>query len=180
MSRRDDIGTTTLPADAGSDGYARRVTTGNYTTAALQQEHRDLELASFDAAQALTLGLQATERAMEDGLAIVIEVHHLGRLVYRAALPGSLPDSDDWIARKRRTVERYQRSTLATKVKYEERGTTFHESTGLSELEYAAHGGGMPIVVTGVGIVGGFYASGLPEVEDHRFLVSCLRSLASA
>lgn len=155
------------------------MTTGNYTTADLEQEQRELELPSFDASQALALGLQATERAMTERLAIVIEVHHLGRLAYRAALPGSLPDSDDWIARKRRTVERYQRSTLATKVKYEERGTTFSESTGLSELEYAAHGGGMPIIVTGVGVVGGFYASGLPEVDDHRFLVSCLRSLAS-
>ena len=66
------------------------------------------------------------------------------------------------------------------KVKYEERGTTFNESTGLSELEYAAHGGGMPVFVAGVGVVGGFYASGLPEVDDHRFLVSCLRDLKSS
>jgi uncharacterized protein (UPF0303 family) len=28
-------------------------------------------------------------------------------------------------------------------------------------------------------MVGGFYASGLPEVEDHRFLVACLRDLKS-
>lgn len=152
-------------------------TTGGYTTADLDAELASLELTSFSPAEALALGLLATDRAINDQLAIVIEVHHLGRLAYRAALPGSLPDSDDWIARKRRTVERYHRSTLATKVKYEERGTTFNESTGLSEREYAAHGGGMPVIVTGVGVVGGFYASGLPEVEDHRFLVSCLRDL---
>lgn len=153
------------------------MTTGDYTTADLETEFASLELTSFSPAEAVALGLLATDRAITEDLAIVIEVHHLGRLAYRAALPGSLPDSDDWIARKRRTVERYHRSTLATKVKYEERGTTFNESTGLSELEYAAHGGGMPVVVTGVGVVGGFYASGLPEVDDHRFLVSCLRDL---
>lgn len=152
-------------------------TTGGYTSEQLAAELAELELPSFSPAEAVALGLLATERAISEQLAIVIEVHHLGRLAYRAALPGSLPDSDDWIARKRRVVERYQRSTLATKVKYQERGTTFNESTGLSELEYAAHGGGMPIVVTGVGVVGGFYASGLPEVDDHRFLVSCLRDL---
>lgn len=152
-------------------------TTGGYSSEQLAAELAELELPSFSAAEAVALGLLATDRAITEQLAIIIEVHHLGRLAYRAALPGSIPDSDDWIVRKRRTVERYQRSTLATKVKYEERGTTFNESTGLSELEYAAHGGGMPIIVSGVGVVGGFYASGLPEVEDHRFLVACLRDL---
>ena len=154
-------------------------TTGGYSSDALAAELAELELPTFSAAEAVALGLLATDRAITEQLAIIIEVHHLGRLAYRAALPGSIPDSDDWITRKRRTVERYQRSTLATKVKYEERGTTFNEATGLSELEYAAHGGGMPIFVAGVGVVGGFYASGLPEVEDHRFLVACLRDLRS-
>lgn len=154
-------------------------TTGGYSSDALAAELAELELPTFSAAEAVALGLLATDRAITEQLAIIIEVHHLGRLAYRAALPGSIPDSDDWIIRKRRTVERYQRSTLATKVKYEERGTTFNEATGLSELEYAAHGGGMPIIVAGVGVVGGFYASGLPEVEDHRFLVACLRDLRS-
>ena len=153
------------------------MTTGDYTSADLDAELTSLELASFSPAEAVALGLLATDRAITENLAIVIEVHHLGRLAYRAVLPGALPDSDDWIARKRRVVERYHRSTLATKVKYEERGTTFHEATGLSELEYASHGGGMPIIVSGVGVVGGFYASGLPEVDDHRFLVTCLREL---
>lgn len=155
-------------------------TTGGYTSDQLAAELAELELPSFSAAEAVALGLLATDRAITEQLAIIIEVHHLGRLAYRAALPGSIPDSDDWILRKRRTVERYQRSTLATKVKYEERGTTFNEATGLPEREYAAHGGGMPIIVAGVGVVGGFYASGLPEVEDHRFLVACLRDLRSS
>ncbi len=156
------------------------MTTGDYTSAALEAELAELELASFSPAEAVALGLLATDRAITEQLAIIIEVHHLGRLAYRAALPGSIPDSDDWLVRKRRVVERYHRSTLATKVKYEERGTTFNESTGLSELEYAAHGGGMPVFVAGVGVVGGFYASGLPEVDDHRFLVTCLRDLKSS
>jgi uncharacterized protein (UPF0303 family) len=155
-------------------------TTGGYTSEQLAAELAELELSSFSAAEAVALGLLATDRAINRQLAIILEVYHLGRLSYRAALPGSIPDSDDWLARKRRTVERYHCSTLATKVKYEERGTTFNEATGLSELEYAAHGGGMPVLASGVGVVGGFYASGLPEVEDHQFLVACLRDLKSS
>jgi len=156
------------------------MTTGDYTSEFLATELAELELTSFSAAEAVALGLLATDRAIEGNLPIIIEVHHLGRLAYRAALPGSIPDSDDWLVRKRRTVDRYQRSTLATKVKYEERGTDFNTSTGLSELEYAAHGGGIPIIVRHVGVVGGFYASGLPEVEDHQFLVACLRDLRAS
>lgn len=153
------------------------MTTGDYTSQQLADELEGLHLASFSPAEALALGLMAADRAIEQSLPIVIEVVHLGRVAFRAVLPGALPDSDDWIARKRRVVERYHRSTLATKIKYEERETEFHAATGLSRTEYAAAGGGMPIVVTGVGVVGGFYASGLPEVEDHQFLVACLRDL---
>jgi uncharacterized protein (UPF0303 family) len=155
------------------------MTTGGYTSEDLERQLAELELETFSPAEAVALGLMATDRAINGQLAIVIEVHHLGRLAYRAALPGSLPESDDWIARKRRVVERYHEPTLTTRVRHEERGTTFNEATGLSEREYAAHGGGMPVIVTGVGVVGGFYASGLPQVDDHEFLVACLRELKS-
>lgn len=149
-------------------------TTGGYTSAQLAEQADGLVLAGFDAADALTLGRIAAERALADELPIVIEVWHLGRLAYRAVLPRASVDSDDWIARKRRVVERFGTSTMAARVGYEEKGTTFADATGLSEQEYAAHGGGVPVVVDGVGIVGGFYASGLPQVDDHEFLVACL------
>lgn len=152
-------------------------TTGRCTSAGLAEQAAEVELSAFTLSDAVTLGLLATDRAMADGLAIVIEVHHVGRLAFRVALPGSLPDSDDWIRRKARVVERFMTSTLAMRVKYEEQGTTFAEATGLSESEYAAHGGGFPIVVSRVGIVGAMYASGLPQVKDHEFIVACLRSL---
>jgi uncharacterized protein (UPF0303 family) len=153
------------------------MTTGDYTSSVLAEQAASVELTAFGQADAVALGLLASERAIAESLPIVIEVHHLGRLAYRAALPGSLPDSDDWIVRKRHVVERFGSSTMAVRVRYEEEGRTFAEATGLGEAEYAAHGGGFPVCVTGVGVVGGFYASGLPQVDDHEFLVACLRDL---
>jgi uncharacterized protein (UPF0303 family) len=155
-------------------------TTGGYSSEQLAAQARDCELVRFTIDDAVHLGLLATERATAASLPIVIEVRHLGRLAYRVALPGSLPDSDDWIQRKTRVVERYQQSTMAVRVRHEEKGTTFTEATGLSELEFAAHGGGFPVVVAGVGVVGGFYASGLPQVDDHEFLVTCLVAFKAA
>jgi uncharacterized protein (UPF0303 family) len=153
------------------------VTTGGYTSEQLAAQASACEFSRFSADDAIELGLLATSRARSTSSPVIIEVHHLGRLVFRAALPGSLPDSDDWIARKARVVERFSASTMAMRVKYEERGTTFTEATGLAERDYAAHGGGVPIMVAGVGMVGAIYASGLPQVEDHEFVVSCLSSL---
>lgn len=153
------------------------VTTGGFTSEGLAAQAAALVLSRFDAGDALALGRLATERALAAELPIVIEVWQLGRLAYRAVLPGGPVDSDSWLRRKRRVVEQFETSTMAVRVKYEERGTTFEDATGLSPLEYASHGGGYPVVVAGVGIVGGFYASGLPQVDDHEFLVACLQSL---
>ncbi len=150
------------------------------TEAQLLAQARTLVLSRFDLADAVALGRLATARAEADGLAVVIEVTHLGRLAYRVALPGSRPDSDDWIARKRRAVERFGQATLTLRRRYEERGTTFAAATGLSELEYAAHGGGVPVEVAGVGVVGAIYVSGLPDVDDHALCVACIRTLRDA
>ena len=149
-------------------------TTGGYSSEGLARQAATCEVRSLSLDDAIELGLLATARARESSKPIIIEVRHAGRLAYRVALPGSLPDSDDWIARKRRVVERFETSTMAIRVRYEEQGQDFNEATGLPMREYAAHGGGFPIVVTGVGIAGAIYASGLPQVDDHEFLVSCL------
>ena len=154
-------------------------TTGGRTSQQLHDEARTCSLESFLQDDAVDLGLIAVDRARRDGLPIVIEVRRLGQIAFRAALGGSRRDSDGWIARKAAVVERFEDSTLAVRVKYEERGTTFNEASGLSELDYAAHGGGVPIHVTSVGQVGALYISGLPQVDDHDFAVACIRELGS-
>ena len=147
------------------------------TSAQVAAEEAGLTLSSFTLSDALRLGAIAQARAELDGLPIIIQVRHGRRIAFMMAMPGSKADSENWIQRKAAVVEKLETSTMFQKLRYLERGTTFNAATGLDELEYAAHGGGMPISVTNVGIVGGFYASGLPDVEDHAFLVACLAEL---
>jgi hypothetical protein len=151
-----------------------------YTSASLTDQAVALRLESFTVGDAVALGTLAVTRAGEQDLGIVIMVRHTGRTVFQAALPGSVADSDEWVVRKARTVERFGIATLAQFVRAEERGRDFHSSHFLSPTEFAAYGGGIPIEVSSVGVVGGFFASGLPHLEDHGFLIEVLSEFRDA
>lgn len=58
--------------------------------------------------------------------------------------------------------------------RFRAKGTTFEESSRLDPDTYAAHGGSFPIIVEGVGVVGAVTVSGLPQLQDHRFVVEAL------
>jgi uncharacterized protein (UPF0303 family) len=150
------------------------------TAAQVAEQEAALVLQSFTLADAVGLGAIAQSRAESEELPIIIQVRHGRRIAFMVSLPGSSYDSENWIIRKAAVVEKFETSTMYQKLRYAERGTTFDQATGLSTQEFAAHGGGMPISVAHVGIVGSIYASGLPDVEDHEFLVDCLRELQAA
>lgn len=151
-------------------------TTGGLTTEQLQAQADELRLSGFTLSDAIALGRSAASLAAERGLPVVVEVRHGARVAFRAALPGTTSDNDEWLRRKLRVVERFEQSTMAVRVRFEERGTDFNAATGLPEAEYAAHGGGWPIEVRGVGMVGFFGISGLPQVQDHELIVEVLRA----
>jgi uncharacterized protein (UPF0303 family) len=149
-------------------------TTGGYTSAQLQVEADSLELTGFSLADALRLGRIATDLAVVRRLPVLIEIVVGQRVAYRVAMPGTTADNDEWLRRKFRVVARFEESTLAVRVAHEEKDRLFNETTGLPESEFAAHGGGWPIRVVGVGVVGMFGVSGLPQVADHELIVESL------
>lgn len=150
-------------------------TTGGLASEGLLDEELSLALPSLSEDDAITIGRIALDLAIERSLPIAIEVRRCGRVVFRAARTGTSADNDSWVARKARVVERFGRSTLAMRVRYEERATTFHEATGLPASDYVDHGGGLPLLVEGTGMVGVLVISGLPQVDDHRLAVECVR-----
>ena len=59
-------------------------------------------------------------------------------------------------------------------------GKDFDTSARLDTTQYAAHGGVFPITIAGVGMVGTVGVSGLPQADDHAFVVEHLRELLRA
>ena len=55
-------------------------------------------------------------------------------------------------------------------------GKNFDTDARLDITQYAAHGGVFPITIEGVGVVGTVGVSGLPQADDHAFVVEQLRA----
>ena len=142
--------------------------------AELAAEEAELQFASFTNDDAWDLGTALVEAAR--GLPVAVDIHRFGQQLFHAALPGTSADNDDWIRRKTAVVNRFGHSSLYMRQSFVERGTTFEEATGLDPREYAAHGGGFPILVRDVGPVGVVVVSGLPQLEDHALVVSTIRA----
>ncbi|MGW0137630.1 heme-degrading domain-containing protein [Streptomyces calvus] len=140
----------------------------------LEAQERRLVFRRFTHDDAWALGSLLVEMARERRAPVAIDIHRAGQQLFHAALPGSAPDNDAWIARKRRVVERYGCASYLVGARHRAKGTTFEESSRLDPDTYAAHGGSFPITVEGVGVVGAVTVSGLPQLEDHRMVVEAL------
>jgi uncharacterized protein (UPF0303 family) len=140
----------------------------------LEAQERRLVFRQFTHEDAWALGSLLVELARERQAPIAIDIHRSGQQLFHAALPGSAPDNDAWIARKRRVVERYGSASYLVGARFRAKGSTFEESSRLDPDEYAAHGGSFPITVEGVGVIGAVTVSGLPQLADHRLVVEAL------
>jgi uncharacterized protein (UPF0303 family) len=140
----------------------------------LAAEEQELQFATFTLDDAWELGAALVAEGRRSALPIAVDITRNRHQLFHAALPGATPDNDAWIRRKTRVVNRFGHSTLYMRQASRERGTTFEEQYGLDPLRYAAHGGGFPILVRGMGPVGVVVVSGLPQLEDHRMVVAAL------
>ncbi|MFF8522073.1 heme-degrading domain-containing protein [Streptomyces werraensis] len=149
------------------------------TVEELEAQERRLVLRQFTHDDAWALGSLLVDLARERQAPVAIDIHRAGQQLFHAALPGSTPDNDAWIARKRRVVERYGSASYLVGARFRAKGTTFEESSRLAPDMYAAHGGSFPITVEGVGVVGAVTVSGLPQLQDHRLVVEALELFLS-
>jgi len=137
----------------------------------LEAQERSLVFTRFDHDIAWQLGAQMYAAARADGLAVAIAISHGPQRVFHVGLPGSAADNDVWLDRKRRVVEQFGHASYLVGQRFRAKGSVFEQSARVDPLLYAAHGGVLPVIVDGVGMVGTVGVSGLPQAADHAFVV---------
>lgn len=144
----------------------------------LAAEFATLALPCFDEALALDLGLWLVEAARAEAAPVVIDIRTPNRGLFHAALPGSAPLNDLWVARKAATALLFHEPSLLVGTRHREKGEALAKH-GLTTQTHADHGGAVPVVVAGSGVVACVTVSGLPQVDDHRLAVQGLQALAA-
>jgi uncharacterized protein (UPF0303 family) len=150
------------------------------TAAALLAQEREIEFPWFNAETAWQLGSLIRERAAAAAMPIAIEVSRGDQQLFYCAMPGASPDNGHWVRRKRAVVNRFHRSSLYMKTSLDEAGRTMPERYGLPAQDYAASGGGVPIIVKDTGCIGAVVISGLTQYDDHDIAVAAIRDVIAS
>jgi uncharacterized protein (UPF0303 family) len=141
---------------------------------ALLAEEERLTFPRFDYQTAWDLGSALRAQALAGQLPLVISIRRNGQRLFHAALPGSAADNDAWVERKSAVVDRFGHSSYYIGCKYRAEGKDFDTDSRLDTNRFAAHGGAFPIIIRGTGPAGVIAVSGLPQIEDHQFVVGAL------
>ena len=137
------------------------------------QEER-LRFTKFDDADAWDLGSQMRSAAVARKLPLVIDIRVAGRTLFYTALPGTSPDNAEWVRRKINVVMRLHKCSYRVSREIAQSGQALDELRGLHPIDVAPHGGCFPIHIIGTGIVGTVTVSGIPQREDHNFVIAAL------
>ena len=122
------------------------------------------------------LGCHIREKIRQSGyeMSVCIRMNH-GYTVFQYGTNGTGLSYQGWMHRKIHTAQVMGMSSLQAAVFSEEAGMSLTEMN-LNETDDLLRGGGFPIRVKGIGLVGAAAVSGLHPDMDHSFLVDCLAS----
>ncbi|MGA7155876.1 MAG: heme-degrading domain-containing protein [Acidobacteriaceae bacterium] len=142
--------------------------------AIIAQQEALLHFTTFTPETAWQLGNRLRSALLYRVAGGTVEIELAGHLLFACTTPGATPGQSDWVRRKRNTVRRFARSSYAIGRQLELDGQTIEARHGLSLTDYAAHGGGFPLVLAGSGCVGTIIVSGLPQRDDHNLVVASI------
>jgi uncharacterized protein (UPF0303 family) len=145
----------------------------------LEQEER-LQADRFDNDDAFRLGMMLVDHARAERMTLTVNLTRVHQQLFHVTLPGTTINNDHWVRRKTAVVYRFGHSSLYMGVSCRQRGLSLAQRYHVDPADFAASGGGFPINVRGVGLVGTVTVSGLPEEEDHRLVVATLEQFLAA
>lgn len=139
----------------------------------IQTQEDQLQFETFTFSDGWQLGLTIREKVLAHGGDAVVDVTVGGVQLFRCAVGNPAPNNSRWIRRKQNTVQEQGKSSLRVSLEMTMSGRTLEEF-GLNAAEFALSGGGFPIRVRGLGVIGVATVSGLPQTHDHQMVVNAL------
>jgi uncharacterized protein (UPF0303 family) len=141
--------------------------------AIIKRQEAALQFQHFSENDAWTLGGHMRARALERKLPLVMDIRTGTRPLFYTALPGTTPENPDWVRRKINTVYRFEACSYRVGLELKQRGMALDHTRGVDPLQFAAAGGGFPIRIGSI-VVGAVTVSGIPQRDDHNFVVESL------
>lgn len=142
--------------------------------ARIVEQERRLAFDAFSETDAFEIGSELRARGVAHSMPIVIEIRFWDRLLFYTALQGSTFSNTEWVRRKINVVQMFHCSTYRKALEQQSADRLFNPDFGLDPADYVLAGGGFPLTVNGVGVVGAFAVSGLPQRDDHGLIVDVL------
>ncbi len=142
--------------------------------AAIDAADRGLTLTRFTADDAWTLGAHLREVAEKLRAPVSILIRRSGGATqFAVSLEGASVDNSNWAARKAAVALWFERCSFAVALDLKARNLTLADF-GLSNLDYTAAAGAVPLRVKGVGCVAAIAMSGLTGAEDHQLIMEAI------
>ncbi len=140
----------------------------------LELQEEILQFTHFTHADAWELGNMIVQEAKkrEQNVAVSIRLNS-GLIVFQYLFDGKTQMNEDWLQRKFHTVRDTESSSLFLYTKLAKTERTMQD-VYMDEKIYANSGGGFPIRVEEVGVIGAVIVSGLNHVADHDLVIKCL------
>lgn len=148
--------------------------TGSDDVRKIAEQEARLVFDGFDEATAFEIGSAIRARGLTEKFPIVVDIRLWDRTLFYCALPGSTVGNSAWTRRKINVVKVFHRSSYRMVLQKAREDRTFPVGEALPPEDYVLAGGGFPIRVKGVGVVGAVAVSGLPERQDHEVVVGAL------
>ena len=140
----------------------------------LELQEEILQFTHFTNADAWDLGNIIVAEAKKRELSVAVSIRlNNGLVVFQHMFDGKTLMNEDWIKRKFNTVRDTESSSLFLYTKLEKTQRTMQE-VHMDEHIYANSGGGFPIRIEEVGVIGAIVVSGLNHVADHDLVIKCL------
>ena len=142
--------------------------------AKIKEQELGLVFDQFNEATAFSIGTRIRDRAIKEGLALVVDIRLWDRPLFYCAMPGTSGDNPNWVRRKFNVVQRLLRSSYRVALEQGREDRTFPASRALDPADFVLAGGGFPIRLKGLGPIGCATVSGLAEREDHQVVVDAI------